>query len=61
MGTVYVYRTSPKTLESDVEKVLNTPDFQEFDPEEETFIKINANYDRDWQDATYQDGSRMLC
>lgn len=47
-GTVYVYRTSPKTLESDVEKVLNTPDFQQFDPEKETLIKINANYDRDW-------------
>jgi uncharacterized protein (DUF362 family) len=46
--TVYVYKTSPKTLESDVEKVLNTAEFQEFDPKEETFIKINANYDRDW-------------
>lgn len=47
-GTVYVYKTSPKTLKSDVEKVLNTPDFQDFYPEKETFIKINANYDRDW-------------
>jgi uncharacterized protein (DUF362 family) len=46
--TVYVYKTSPKTLESDVEKVLNTADFQELNPEKETFIKINANYDRDW-------------
>lgn len=45
---VYVYKTSPKTLERDVEKVLNTSDFQEFDSEKETFIKINANYDRDW-------------
>jgi hypothetical protein len=47
-STVYVYKTSPKTLERDVEKVLNTPDFQELNPEKETFIKINANYDRDW-------------
>ena len=48
MGTVYVYKTSPKTLERDVEKVLNTPDFQELNPGKETLIKINANYDRDW-------------
>jgi uncharacterized protein (DUF362 family) len=47
-STVYVYRTSPKTLEIDVEKVLNTPDFQELNPEKEILIKINANYDRDW-------------
>jgi len=47
-STVYVYKTTPKTLERDVEKVLNTPDFQDFYPEKETFIKINANYDRDW-------------
>ena len=47
-STVYVYRTSPKTLESDIEKVLNTPEFQQLTPEKETFIKINANYDRDW-------------
>ena len=45
---VYVYKTSPTTLESDIVKVLNTPDFQELNHEEETFIKINANYDRDW-------------
>ena len=48
MGTVCVYKTSPKTLERDVEKVLNTPEFQELNPEKETLIKINANYDRDW-------------
>ena len=47
-GTVYVYKTSPKTLECDVEKVLDTADFQELNPEKETYIKINANYDRDW-------------
>jgi len=35
-GNVYVYKTSPKTLESDLGKVLNTPDFQGFEPEEET-------------------------
>ena len=45
---VYVYKTSPKTLEMDIEKVLNTSDFQELNPEKETLIKINANYDRDW-------------
>jgi uncharacterized protein (DUF362 family) len=48
MSNVYVYRTSPKTLEKDVGKVLNTADFQELNSEKETFIKINANYDRDW-------------
>lgn len=47
-STVYVYKTSPKTLEKDVGKVLSTAEFQEFNPEKETFIKINANYDRDW-------------
>jgi uncharacterized protein (DUF362 family) len=47
-STVYVYKTSPKTLEMDIEKVLNTSDFQELNPEKETLIKINANYDRDW-------------
>jgi len=47
-GTVYVYKTSPKTLGSDVEKVLDTENFQKMNPEKETYIKINANYDRDW-------------
>jgi uncharacterized protein (DUF362 family) len=47
-STVYVYKTSPKTLEMDIEKVLNTSDFQELNPRKETLIKINANYDRDW-------------
>jgi len=47
-STVYIYKTSPKTLETDIEKVLNTSDFQELNPEKETLIKINANYDRDW-------------
>ena len=47
-NTVYVYKTSPKTLESDVGKVLNTADFKELNPGKDTFIKINANYDRDW-------------
>jgi len=46
-STVYVYKTSPKTLGMDVEKALNTPEFQELNPEQETLIKINANYDRD--------------
>jgi uncharacterized protein (DUF362 family) len=45
---VYVFKTSPKTLERDIEKVLGTPDFQELDSEKETLIKVNANYDRDW-------------
>lgn len=60
-GTVYVYKTSPATLESDIEKVLTTPDFQELDPEKETFIKINANYDKIGQDAIPQDGFWMQC
>ncbi len=47
-NTVYVYKTSPKTLDSDIEKILNTADFQEMNPKKETLIKINANYDRDW-------------
>ena len=46
--TVHVYKTSPETLESDLGRVLNTPDFQELNPEKETLIKINANYDQDW-------------
>jgi len=46
--TVYIFKTSPYTLESDVEKVLNISDFQKLDPKKKTFIKINANYDRDW-------------
>lgn len=45
---VYVYKTTPKTLQGDVKMVLNTPDFQKIDPKKETFIKINANYDRNW-------------
>lgn len=45
---VFVYKTSPTTLEGDIRKILNTPDFQEMNPEKETFIKINANYDRNW-------------
>ena len=47
-STVYVYKTSPKTLEMDIEKVLNTSNFQELNSEKGTLIKINANYDRDW-------------
>jgi len=47
-GVVYISKTSPATLESDIEKILNTPDFQRLNPNEETYIKINANYDRFW-------------
>ncbi len=47
-SNVYIYKTLPNTLEIDIEKILNTPDFQVMDPEKETLIKINANYDRDW-------------
>ena len=47
-NSVYVYKTSPKTLECDIARVMKSPDFQRFDPEKETFIKINANYDRKW-------------
>jgi hypothetical protein len=47
-GTVYIYKTSPKTPGCDIENALNTPDFQQFNPEKETLIKINASYDRDW-------------
>jgi uncharacterized protein (DUF362 family) len=47
-SSVYVYKTSPTTLESDINRVLRSTDFQQLDPEKETFIKINANYDRDW-------------
>lgn len=47
-STVYVYKTSPKTLDTDIKKILDTPDFQKMSPEKETLIKINANYDRDW-------------
>lgn len=45
---VYVFKTSPKTLGRVIEKVLDTPDFQKLNPEKETLIKINANYDRFW-------------
>jgi uncharacterized protein (DUF362 family) len=47
-NNVFVYKTSPNTLEGDIAKLLNTPDFQLMNPEKETLIKINANYDRDW-------------
>ena len=45
---VYVYKTSPHTLDADIKKVLATKDFQKLDSRKRTFIKINANYDRDW-------------
>lgn len=48
MNDVYVFKTSPSTLENTIKKVLETPDFQKLDPDETTYIKINANYDRIW-------------
>lgn len=47
-NSVYIYKTSPKTLESDIARVMKSPDFQQFDNIKEIFIKINANYDRKW-------------
>lgn len=47
-NSVYIYKTSPKTLVGDIEKILNTPDFQEMNPKKETLIKVNANYDQEW-------------
>lgn len=47
-NSVYVYRTSPQSLERDIKKVLATKDFQKLDSRKRTFIKINANYDREW-------------
>lgn len=48
MNHVYVYETSPQTLDRIINKVLATPDFQRFDSDQTTYIKINANYDREW-------------
>ncbi len=48
MNTVHVFKTSPKTLDTAIGRVLATPEFQKFDPDEKTYIKINANYDREW-------------
>lgn len=45
---VYLYKTSPETLFRDLGKALDTPEFRKLRPENETFIKINANYDRNW-------------
>ncbi|RZN44092.1 MAG: DUF362 domain-containing protein [Methanosarcinales archaeon] len=46
--TIYLYKTSPETLFRDIGKALDTPEFRKLRPENETFIKINANYDRNW-------------
>lgn len=45
---VYLYRTSPETLFRDLGKALDTPEFHRLHPQDETFIKINANYNRFW-------------
>lgn len=45
---VYVIKTSPRTLKTDIQRVLYTSEFKKLDPNNETFIKINANYDRNW-------------
>ncbi|MEA1865426.1 MAG: DUF362 domain-containing protein [Euryarchaeota archaeon] len=45
---VYLYKTSPETLFRDLGKALDTPEFRKLRPENETLIKINANYDRNW-------------
>jgi uncharacterized protein (DUF362 family) len=47
-NNVYVLRTSPETVQADIARLLDTHDFQEMRPDKETFIKINANYDREW-------------
>jgi len=47
-NTVQVYRTSPKTLKADIGRVLTSPESRFLDNRRETFVKINANYDRIW-------------
>jgi len=42
---VGVFRTSPQTLEKDIERSLSTSAFQEIDPKLTTYIKINGNFD----------------
>jgi uncharacterized protein (DUF362 family) len=45
---VHVIKTSYRTLRSDVGRALSTTEFKKLNPDKETFIKINANYDRNW-------------
>jgi len=47
-STVQVYRTSPKTLKADIGRILTSPESRSLDSRKETFVKINANYDRIW-------------
>lgn len=47
-STVQVYRTSPKTLKADIGRILTSPESRPLDSKKETFVKINANYDRIW-------------
>lgn len=46
--TVHVIKTSPGTLKADIRRVLCTSEFKKLNPNKETFIKINANYDKNW-------------
>lgn len=45
---VHVVKTSHRTLRSDIKRVLDISEFKKLNPDKETFIKINANYDRNW-------------
>lgn len=45
---VHVIKTSHRTLRPDIGRALNTAEFKKLNPDKETFIKINANYDRNW-------------
>ena len=46
--SVWVRRTSPKTLENDIDTILTESKFEKFEPDKLTLIKINSNYDRDY-------------
>lgn len=45
---VHVVKTSHRTLRADIKRALDTAEFKKLNPDKETFIKINANYDRNW-------------
>jgi len=45
---VHVVKTSHRTLRADIKRALDTAEFKKLNPNKETFIKINANYDRNW-------------
>ena len=47
-NNVYVLKTSSSTLDQDIQRIMDLPDFKKLNPDKATYIKINANYDKEW-------------